>query len=65
MAEPGLRMARTPLTVTIPPPTTTPAPLTSIFNLIDPSLLASGIAVLTTNYPLIYDALVTTFSLPI
>lgn len=64
-AEPGLRMARTPVTVSIPPVSTTPVPLTSILNLIDPSLLASGIAVLTTNYPLLYNTLVTTFNLPI
>ena len=63
--QPGLRTARTAVTVSIPPLTSTAAPLTSILNLIDSSLLAGGIAVLTTNYPLLYDALVTTFNLPI
>jgi hypothetical protein len=33
--------------------------------LLDPTLLASNIAVLTTNFPLVFDLLVTTFQLPI
>ena len=64
MVEPTFRAANTPTPITIPT-VTTAAPLTGILNLIDPALLASGIAVLTNNYPTIFNALVTTFNLPL
>ena len=65
LVEPRLRAANAPATLTIPTVTTTTAPLTALLNLIDPAVLASNIAVLTTNYPLVYDLLVATFLLPI
>lgn len=65
MVEPVFRIANAPLTLALPPVTTTSPPLTAILNVIDTSLLAGNIAYLTGNYPLIYDLLVTTFSLPI
>ena len=65
MAEPVFRIANAPLTLALPAATTTSPPLTAILNVIDTSLLAGNIAYLTGNYPLIYDLLVTTFSLPI
>ena len=65
LVEPRLRIANAPLTVTIPTVNTTTPPLTAIFNLLDPALLASNIAVLTTNFPTVFDLLVTTFQLPL
>ncbi|MBN2372501.1 hypothetical protein JXL19_01765 [bacterium] len=64
-AAPVMRVARAAVTLSIPTVATTAAPLTSILNLIDPALLASSIAYLTTTYPLVFDLLVTTFQLPI
>lgn len=65
IVEPILRMANIPPIPTIPAVTITTAPLTAILNLIDPALLASNIAILTTNFPLVFNLLVTTFQLPI
>ena len=65
LMAPVLRMANAPVTLSITTVDTTTAPLTAIFDLIDPAFLASGISYLTTNYPLVFDLLVTTFQLPI
>ncbi len=65
LVEPGLRIANAPVTLTIPTVSTITPPLTAIFNLLDPTLLSSNIAVLTTNFPLVFDLLVTTFQLPL
>ena len=65
LVEPGFRIANAPVTLTIPTVSTTAAPLTAILNLLDPAVLASNIGVLTTNFPLVFDLLVTTFQLPI
>lgn len=65
IVEPRVRVAMAATTIPIPTVTITAAPLTSIINLLDPSVLASNIAVLTTNFPLVYNLLVTTYQLPI
>jgi hypothetical protein len=65
LIEPSLRVANAPVTLAIPSVTVTTPPLTAIINLLDPALLASNIAILTTNFPTVFDLLVTTFQLPI
>lgn len=65
LIEPVVRISNAPVTLTIPTVTTTLPPLTAILNLLDPALLASGIAILTSTYPLVYDLLVATYQLPI
>ena len=65
LVEPRIRIANAPVTLTAPTFATTTPPLTAILNLIDPALLASNIAVLTNNFPTVFDLLVTTFQLPL
>lgn len=65
LIEPGLRLANAPVTLSIPTVSTTTPPLTAILNLLDPAVLASNIAVLSANFPLVFDLLVTTFQLPL
>jgi len=65
LMEPSLRFANAAVTITVPSVTIATPPLTAIVNLIDPAVLASNIAILTTNFPLLYDALIATFQLPI
>ncbi|MGA1790906.1 MAG: hypothetical protein ACMUIM_05440 [bacterium] len=65
LVEPSLRFANAPVTLTIPTVSTTTPPLTAIINLLDPTVFASNVAVLTTNFPLVFDLLVTTFQLPL
>ena len=65
LMEPGLRIANAPLTLSLPTVTVSSPPLTAILNVIDTSLLAGNISFLTSNYPLIYDLLITTYNLPI
>ena len=65
MVEPNFRIANAPVTLAIPTVSTTTAPITAILNLLDPAILASNIAVLTTNFPTVFDLLVTTFQLPL
>jgi hypothetical protein len=65
LIEPSLRIANAPVTIAIPAVTVTTPPLTAILDLLDPGLLASNVAVLTTNFPTVFDLLVTTFQLPV
>lgn len=66
LVEPSLRIANAPLTLAIPTNlTTTSPPLTAILNLLDTGLLASNIAILNNNFPAVFNALVTTFNLPL
>lgn len=65
LVEPMLRRGNAPVTLTVPTVTITTAPLTAILGLINPNLLASNIATLTSIVnPTVFNLLVTTFQLP-
>jgi len=49
----------------IPSVTVTTAPLTAVLSLVNPSLLASSIAVFTNFNPTAFNLIVTTFQMPI
>lgn len=65
LVEPMLRRRNAPVTLTVPTVAITTAPLTAILDLINPTLLASNIAILTSIVnPTVLNLLITTFQLP-
>ena len=65
IVEPMLRRGNAPVTLTVPTVTVTTAPLTAILGFLDPTLLASNVAILNSIVnPTVLNLLITTFQLP-